>query len=98
MSFLVFFSVQKLESYLNVKHVLFFQVIASVTRNQECVADIAASEILVYLLLLINSLPACRITVIETLYALTSNTRVIKEAMQKGEFKPRNARLHAKEH
>lgn len=39
---------------------LWLQVISSVTGNQECVNDIAASEVLVYLLLVIQSVPQCK--------------------------------------
>ena len=38
---------------------LALEVISTVTGNQECVNDIAASEVLAYLLLVIQTLPNC---------------------------------------
>ena len=59
-------------------------VINIVTTNQECVNDIAASEVLAGLLLVIPTLPKSTILILETLYALISNTKIVKELMQKG--------------
>lgn len=60
------------------------EVINNVTANQECVADIAASEVLANLLLLFVSLPKSMQLTLETLYSLSSNTKIVKEAMTKG--------------
>jgi DnaJ family protein C protein 13 len=60
-------------------------VISSVTQNQECVNDIAASDVLVHLLLILCSLPDTQITALETLYALMHTTRIVKDALAKGE-------------
>lgn len=60
------------------------EVVNNVTSNQECVNDIAASEVLAYLLLAINMLSNCRLLTLESLFALMSNTKVVKEAMAKG--------------
>ncbi|GFR63073.1 LOW QUALITY PROTEIN: DnaJ-like protein subfamily C member 13 [Elysia marginata] len=60
------------------------QVINCVTGNQECVKDIAASEVLGYLLFSLQSVPACRVLTLESLFALMSNTKIVKEAMVKG--------------
>ena len=61
------------------------QVISGVTGNQECVNDIAASEVLAYLLMALQTLPTCRGLVIDTLYPLSSNTKLLKEALTKGQ-------------
>ena len=61
-------------------------VISVVTTNQECVNDIAATEVLSSLLLVIPSLSKCTQLVLETLYALVSNTKIVKELMLKGEW------------
>ena len=61
-----------------------FQVISSVTGNQECVNDIAASEVLAYLLMTLQTLPKGHDLVLATLYPLSSNTRILKEALVKG--------------
>ncbi|XP_078270124.1 dnaJ homolog subfamily C member 13 isoform X5 [Rhinoraja longicauda] len=63
---------------------LALEVVNMVTANQECVNNIAESLVLCNLLVLLHSLPSSRQLVLETLYALTSNTKIIKEAMGKG--------------
>ncbi|KAK6166630.1 hypothetical protein SNE40_023278 [Patella caerulea] len=60
------------------------EVVNCVTGNQECVNDIAAAEVLSYLLLTLQSLPQCRLLALESLFALMSNTKIVKEAMVKG--------------
>jgi hypothetical protein len=60
-------------------------VISSVTQNQECVNDIAASDVLVHLLLTLCSLPDAQITTLDTLYALMHTTKIVKDALAKGE-------------
>ena len=62
------------------------QVINSVTGNQECVKDIAAAEVLGYLLFSLQSVPACRLLTLESLFSLMSNTQIVKEAMVKGDL------------
>ncbi|XP_052814797.1 dnaJ homolog subfamily C member 13-like isoform X2 [Mya arenaria] len=63
---------------------LALEVINCVSANQECVKDIAASEVLGYLLLAIQLLQNCRALTLETLAALMSSTKIVKEAMAKG--------------
>uniref|UniRef100_A0A3B5MEI1 J domain-containing protein n=1 Tax=Xiphophorus couchianus TaxID=32473 RepID=A0A3B5MEI1_9TELE len=64
---------------------LVLEVVNTVTSNQECVSNIAESLVLSNLLLLLHSLPSSRQMVLETLHALTSNTKIVKEAMAKGQ-------------
>lgn len=61
-------------------------VIFSVTKSQECVQDIANSDVLGCLLLLFFSLsdPDSQSLVLDTLYGLTSLTKMVKEAVTKG--------------
>ncbi|XP_073797395.1 dnaJ homolog subfamily C member 13 isoform X1 [Danio rerio] len=63
---------------------LALEVVNTVTSNQECVINIAESLVLPNLLVLLHSLPSSRQLVLETLYALTSNTKIITEAMNRG--------------
>ncbi|EMP31570.1 DnaJ like protein subfamily C member 13 [Chelonia mydas] len=63
---------------------LALEVVNIVTCNQECVNNIAEAMVLSNLLALLHSLPSSRQLVLETLYALTSSTKIIKEAMAKG--------------
>ncbi|XP_064598102.1 dnaJ homolog subfamily C member 13-like isoform X2 [Liolophura sinensis] len=60
------------------------EVINNVAANQECVNDIAASEVLSYLLLAIQTLPGCRLLTLESLFSLMSSTKIVKEALAKG--------------
>ncbi|CAG2170123.1 unnamed protein product, partial [Oppiella nova] len=64
-------------------------VIASVSGNQECVQDIASSEVLVYLLMVLRPTQqttefAKQLAVLTALTPLMFNTRLIKEALSKG--------------
>lgn len=63
---------------------LALEVVNIVTSNQDCVNNIAESLVLSNLLILLHSLPSSRPLVLETLYALSSSTKIIKEAMAKG--------------
>uniref|UniRef100_A0A287DFT5 DnaJ heat shock protein family (Hsp40) member C13 n=1 Tax=Ictidomys tridecemlineatus TaxID=43179 RepID=A0A287DFT5_ICTTR len=63
---------------------LALEVVNIVTSNQDCVNNIAESVVLSNLLALLHSLPSSRQLVLETLYALASSTKIIKEAMAKG--------------
>lgn len=58
-------------------------VISIVTRSNECVNDIASSEILGYLLLTIYTLQD-QMQILDTLYSLMSTTKIVKEALSKG--------------
>ena len=62
------------------------EVIHSVTKNHECVNDIGASQVLGHLLLLLYSLPDHEIQqlTLDTLYGLSSTTKIVKEAVTKG--------------
>lgn len=63
------------------------EVISNVTKNQECVDDIAANEVIVHLLLVLNSLKEYQLLILETLYALMSSTKIVKDALSKGKAK-----------
>ena len=75
---IIFATMLNLFSYNNL------QLISCVAANQECVKDIAASQVLAYLLLAIQALPNCRVLTLESLAALMSSTQIVKEAMAKG--------------
>ncbi|XP_015609793.1 dnaJ homolog subfamily C member 13 isoform X2 [Cephus cinctus] len=60
------------------------QVISNVTKNQECVNDIAANEVVVHLLLVLHSLKEFQLLTLETLCALMSTTKIVKDALAKG--------------
>ncbi|XP_012268108.2 dnaJ homolog subfamily C member 13 isoform X2 [Athalia rosae] len=60
------------------------EVIHNVTKNQECVNDIAANDVVVHLLLCLHTLVECQLLTLETLYALMSTTKIVKDALTKG--------------
>lgn len=59
-------------------------VISIVTRNNECVNDIAASEVLGHLLLVLYTIQDSQPLILTILYALMSTTKIVKEALNKG--------------
>ena len=60
-------------------------VISSTTGNSDCVSDIAGSSCVGRLLLGLRSLqPSARVTILHTLYSLFSNTKLVREAHDKG--------------
>ncbi|XP_072378328.1 dnaJ homolog subfamily C member 13 [Diabrotica undecimpunctata] len=59
-------------------------VISLVTRNNDCITDIATSEVLGYLLLVIYTLQDSQPQTLEALYALMATTKIVKEALNKG--------------
>lgn len=60
------------------------EVISITTSNQECVNDIAASEVMPSLLMVIPTLSKSIVLVMETMYALISNTKIVKELLLRG--------------
>ncbi|KAJ8925386.1 hypothetical protein NQ315_009217 [Exocentrus adspersus] len=75
-------------SLLNVSHIPIqkgaLNVISVVTRNNECINDIAASEVLGYLLLVLYTIQDSQPQILDTLYALMATTKIVKEALSKG--------------
>lgn len=61
-------------------------VIATATRNQECVNDIAAIGVVVYLLLSLYTLPNEQVTILTTLNALSTSGSVVKDILCKGGY------------
>ncbi|RWS30301.1 dnaJ subfamily C member 13-like isoform X2 [Leptotrombidium deliense] len=86
--FKLLFCLLRLDQFSEMQY-LVVNVIASVTGNQECVNDIAASQVLVYLLLVLRSSPKCeeitkQTAVVDTLVHLMSNSKLVKEVVEKG--------------
>ncbi|XP_065167125.1 dnaJ homolog subfamily C member 13 isoform X2 [Atheta coriaria] len=75
-------------NFLNVAHSSVqkaaLNVISIITRNNECVNDIAASEVLGYLLLVLYTIQDSQPQILDILYALMSTTKLVKEALSKG--------------
>ncbi|XP_041474110.1 dnaJ homolog subfamily C member 13-like isoform X1 [Lytechinus variegatus] len=63
---------------------LALEVIRNVTGNQDCVTNIGDSGVAGYLLLTLHSLPSGCLSVLETLFALVSHTKIVKEIVSKG--------------
>ncbi|GAB6018577.1 DnaJ sub C member 13 [Chamberlinius hualienensis] len=81
--FKMLFSILGLEGYVRIQE-LVLEVIHGVTGNSECVNDIAAMGVLPYILMVSQSLPSERPTILNILYALVSNNKIVKEAYTKG--------------
>lgn len=60
------------------------EVISSTTANKNCVAAIADADILGFLFLTLHTLPSDRLLTVDTMHALCSNTKLVKETMYKG--------------
>ncbi|KAB0803499.1 hypothetical protein PPYR_00469 [Photinus pyralis] len=79
---------QLLFNFLRVSHIPIqkraLNVISLVTRNNECVNDIAASEVLGHLLLSLYILQDSQQQILATLHALMSTTKIVKESLSKG--------------
>lgn len=80
-------------SLLNVNYIPIqkgaLNVISLVTRNNECIGDIAASEVLGYLLLVLYTLQDSQPQTLQTLYQLMTTTKIVKEALNKGAVRKR---------
>ncbi|KAG5881132.1 hypothetical protein JTB14_020836 [Gonioctena quinquepunctata] len=59
-------------------------VISLITRNNECINDIASSDVLGYILLVLYSLQDSQLQTLEALYAFMATTKIVKEALNKG--------------
>ncbi|XP_025080789.1 dnaJ homolog subfamily C member 13-like isoform X2 [Pomacea canaliculata] len=81
--FKLLFSLLRLENCANMQQFT-LEVLNCVTTNQECVKDIGAAEVLGYLLFALQSLQQCQLLALETLFALMSNTKIVKESLVKG--------------
>uniref|UniRef100_A0A1I8HXS4 J domain-containing protein n=1 Tax=Macrostomum lignano TaxID=282301 RepID=A0A1I8HXS4_9PLAT len=60
------------------------EVISCVTENQECVKDIAAANVLCYLVMLFQTLPECHGLLLSTLSPLMSHTDLVKDSVYRG--------------
>ena len=61
-------------------------VVAAVTKSQECINDIAGTDVLVHLLLILHSLPDQRPVSLDILHALTTSPTIVKDFLAKGTF------------
>ncbi|XP_019866686.2 dnaJ homolog subfamily C member 13 [Aethina tumida] len=75
-------------SLLNVTHSPIqkgaLNVVSVVTRNNDCINDIASSEVLGYLLHILYTIQDSQPQILDTLYQLTTTTKIVKEALNKG--------------
>ena len=86
--FKLLFSLLRLDQISDLQ-TLAVNVIVSVSGNQECVQDIASSEVLVYLLMVLHPTQQSedfskQVAVLTALKPLMFNTQLIKEALNKG--------------
>lgn len=82
-SFRLIFSLLNLQEEPKLQQ-LVLEVIAAVCGNRDCVADIADSSVLVYLFFALQTLVSGRLTALECLHAMVSNSKIVVEALNKG--------------
>ncbi|CAF0754857.1 unnamed protein product [Brachionus calyciflorus] len=63
---------------------LTLEILINVTANKNCVNDIANSEVLINLLLVLQSYTAGHLLALECLYALVSNAKIVKDMILTG--------------
>lgn len=63
---------------------LALEVVSTVIANKDCVADIATADVLVYLLIAIETLPKGRALAVEVFHGLVSNPKIVVEALKCG--------------
>lgn len=74
-----------LDSQFPIVQEMALAVISATTGNSDCVADIAGSNCMGRLLLSLRSMqPTTRVTILHTLYSVFSNTKLVREAHDKG--------------
>lgn len=81
--FILLFSLLSIEGSYRLKE-LALMVILSVTGAKKCINNIAEVNTLHFLLMIMPLYPKCHGTILEILLALSSNTSIIKECIQKG--------------
>lgn len=59
-------------------------VISAITRNNECINDIASADVIGNVLLLLYTIQDKQPQILDVLYALMSNTKIVREALSKG--------------
>ena len=59
-------------------------MLISVTTNKDCVSDIASADVLLNLLLVLHSFQAGQQLALDCIYALSSNSKIVKEMIQTG--------------
>ena len=86
-NFKLLFTLLRLDKFSEIQTLAVY-VIGSVTRNQDCVNDIASSQVLVYLLMVLyskdNSDTKRQLAALDALLPLMSNSKLIKESQSKG--------------
>jgi len=59
-------------------------IILTVTKNNECVADIANSGVVIFVLLCLYSTPSDRIIILDILITLSTSSLIVKDIINKG--------------
>jgi DnaJ family protein C protein 13 len=65
---------------------LTLEMLLAVTANKDCVSDIASSDVLLNLLLVLHSFQAGQQLALDCLYALSSSSKIVKDMTQTGGF------------
>lgn len=77
------FNLLRIETIRTVQHCA-LNIILTVTKNNECVTDIANSGVIIYVLLCMYSTPADRMIILDILITLSTSSTIVKEILNKG--------------
>jgi DnaJ family protein C protein 13 len=82
--FKLLFSLLRLADYERIQNMT-LEILLVVTTNKDCVNDIAQADVIVNLLLTLFSLqPTIQLIAMDTIYALCSNTKIVKDMVNTG--------------
>jgi DnaJ family protein C protein 13 len=82
--FKLLFSLLRLNNYERIQNMT-LEILLLVTTNKECVNDIAQAEVIVNLLITLNSTHSTtQLAAMDTLYELCSNTKIVKDTVSTG--------------
>lgn len=77
------FSLLRIETIRVVQHCA-LNIILTVTKNNECVTDIANSGVVIYILLCLYSTPSDRMIILDILITLSTSSTIVKDILNKG--------------
>lgn len=77
------FSLLRIDTIRVVQHCA-LNIILTVTKNNECVTDIANSGVVIYLLLCLYSIPSDRIIILDIFITLSTSSTIVKDILNKG--------------
>jgi len=77
------FSLLRVETIRIVQHCA-LNIILTVTKNNECITDIANSGVVIYVLLCLYSTPSDQMIILDILITLSTSSTIVKDILNKG--------------